>query len=86
NEVVQLYVRDVESSVRQPLKQLKGFRRINLKKGETRTVTIPVTVKNLSYWDEGKKQSVVEPGKFEILVGSSSSDIRLKAMLEVSKQ
>ncbi len=85
DEVVQLYVHDVESSVKQPIKVLRGFKRVHLKKGESKTVTLPLAVKDLSFWDEKANAFAVEPGEFDILVGASSADIRLKGKLEVVK-
>ena len=83
-EVVQLYVRDVQSSVDRPLKELKAFRRVNLKPGETQTVAFTLDAAAMSFYDPAKKAWTVEPGAFEVLVGSSSRDIRLKGTLEVS--
>ncbi|KPK85928.1 MAG: glucan 1,4-alpha-glucosidase [Bacteroides sp. SM23_62_1] len=77
DEVIQLYVRDVESSVTQPIKSLKGFRRIFIRAGETKTIEIPLAINDLGYYDENKRNFVLEPGEFEIQIGSSSSDIRL---------
>ncbi|MEW6201046.1 MAG: glycoside hydrolase family 3 C-terminal domain-containing protein [bacterium] len=86
DEVVQLYVRDVESSVKQPLKQLKGFKRVHIKKGETKTVEIPLAVKDLNFWDVDANRFVVESGEFEIQIGASSSDIRLSDSVLVEKK
>jgi beta-glucosidase len=83
DEVVQLYVRDVESSVKQPIKSLKGFKRTFIKSGESKTVEIPLAIKDLGYYDENKKEFITEPGIFEIQVGTSSADIRLKTRIEV---
>ncbi len=77
-EVVQLYIRDVESSVERPLKELKGFQRVNLKPKETRKINFTFDKKALSFYDINKKDWVAEPGEFEVLIGSSSQDIRLK--------
>ncbi|MHC5161638.1 MAG: glycoside hydrolase family 3 protein [Planctomycetota bacterium] len=78
-EVVQLYVRDVESSVPMPVKQLRGFERISLKKGQTKTVSfILKPIEDMRYYDARNQQYQVEPGEFEIQIGASSSDIRLK--------
>lgn len=76
-EVVQLYVRDAEASLPVPLKQLRGFARIAIPRGQTRTVTLPVTVNALGLWDPATRAWRVEPGVFEVLVGASSTDIRL---------
>jgi len=77
-EVIQLYVRDVESSVERPPKELKGFIKISLSPGERRGVSIPLNREALAFYHPDRMEWVVEPGEFEILVGSSSSDIRLR--------
>ena len=78
DEVVQLYVRDVEASVKRPKKQLMAFERIHLGPGDTRTVSFTVSPERLAFWDEKQKAWMVEPGGFEVMVGSSSADVRLK--------
>lgn len=78
SEVVQLYVRDVESSVIRPMKELKGFERVMLQPGEKKSVTLSLQKKDLSFWDEATKAWKAEPGEFEVLIGSSSRDIKLK--------
>jgi len=83
DEVVQLYLRDVVASVTRPVKELKGFKRITLKPGEKRTVKFTINSNHLSFLNR-KMERVVEPGKFQIMVGSSSDDIRLRGVLEVS--
>jgi beta-glucosidase len=84
DEVVQLYLHDKEASTPRPIKALKGFRRISLAPGEKKTVQFMLTAEDLSMVDaEGKW--VVEPGQFELLVGASSGDIRLKSTFEVVK-
>jgi beta-glucosidase len=75
DEVVQLYLHQVVSSVTRPVKELKGFRRITLAPGQSTTVPFTVTPADLALWDEHMKQ-VVEPGAFEIMVGSSSVDLK----------
>jgi beta-glucosidase len=77
DEVVQVYVHNACSRYYQPIKQLRGFLRVHLKSGESRTVEIPVPVKNLRYWDVLKKSYVVDRGDYDVLVGASSADIRL---------
>jgi beta-glucosidase len=78
-EVVQLYVRDVESSLVRPEKELKGFAKVALEPGETGKVTFILDREALSFYDPGRAQWIAEPGEFEVLVGSSSRDLRLKA-------
>jgi beta-glucosidase len=81
-DVVQLYVNDVVSSVTTPVKQLKGFSRVWVKAGETQTVTMTLTPEHLSLINKDMKR-VVEPGEFDIMIGSSSSDIKLNRIIEV---
>ncbi|QJX49270.1 glycosyl hydrolase [Hymenobacter taeanensis] len=76
-EVVQVYVKDEKASVKRPEKELKGFEKVFLKPGESKVVTLTLDQNAFQYYDEGKKQWVLEPGKFDVLVGSSSRDIRL---------
>jgi beta-xylosidase len=84
-EVVQLYIRDRFSSVTRPVKELKGFQRIELEPGETKTVALDITAESLAFYDIRMKQ-VVEPGEFEIMIGNSSRDQDLqKAILTVTK-
>ena len=83
-EVVQLYLGDSHSSVDRPVKELKGFRRVVLKPGETKTVTFGLDKSALSYYSTAKKDWVAEPGTFEVLVGASSRDIRLKGKFELA--
>jgi beta-glucosidase len=71
DEVVQLYIRDVVSSVTRPIKELKGFRRVSLKPGERTTVAFDVTPAHLALWDI-EMQYRVEPGEFRLMVGTSS--------------
>ena len=75
-EVVQAYVKDPQASVKRPEKELKAFEKVFLKPGETKTVTLQLPVESFQYYDEAKKQFVLEHGQFEVLVGSSSRDIR----------
>lgn len=84
-EVVQLYIHDVQSSVDRPVKELKAFRRVVLKPGETQTVSFALDKSALAFYDVTRKDWVAEPGTFEVLVGSSSRDIRLKATFELTK-
>lgn len=82
-EVVQLYISDVKSSVDRPVKELKGFSKIELAPGETKNVSITVSGDDLAFFDADKHEWVVEPGVFEALVGSSSGDIRSKVKFSV---
>ena len=84
DEVVQLYVRDVEASVKRPKKQLMAFDRISLRPGETHTVSFTVAPDRLAFWDEKRRAWIVEPGAFEVMVGSSSADVRLKGEIKAS--
>jgi beta-glucosidase len=70
-EVVQLYIRDLVGSVTRPVKELKGFQKINLKKGETQTVTFEITVEDLKFYNSDL-QFVAEPGKFQLFIGTNS--------------
>ena len=76
-EVVQLYIRDVESDQVRPLKELKGFERVSVKAGQTIAVSIPIGPEELAYYDTEQGDYIVEPGEFEILVGPSSDEARL---------
>lgn len=78
-EVVQLYIRDLVSSVTRPVKELKGFRKVWLEPGETTTVKLDITPALLSFFDVNMKY-VVEPGDFEIMVGNSSRDADLQKL------
>ena len=83
DEVVQLYIHDVVCSVKRPSKELRGFERISLKPGEKKTVAITVPGEKLSFYDEITHRFAVEPGTFDVLVGSSSEDIRLQGKFDV---
>jgi beta-glucosidase len=76
-EVVQVYVHDQHAKLVRPKKELKGFAKVGLKPGETKTVTIGLDFRAFAYWHPGYKQWITESGKFDILVGASSADIRL---------
>jgi len=84
-EVAQMYIRDCVSSVTRPVKELKGFQKIWLRPGETRTVALDITPESLAFYNIHMKY-IVEPGEFEIMVGSSSRDADLqKVILTVTK-
>ncbi|MGB7762374.1 MAG: glycoside hydrolase family 3 N-terminal domain-containing protein [Bryobacteraceae bacterium] len=85
SEVVQMYIRDLVSSVTRPVKELKGFRRVDLEPGQTATVRFEITPESLAFWDVNMKYRV-EPGDFEIMVGTSSRDADLqKLVLQVTR-
>jgi len=75
DEVVQLYIRDAVSTATQPVKQLRGFRRVTLQPGETRTVTFEIGPEHLAYHGADMKR-VVEPGRFDVMVGGNSVDVQ----------
>ncbi|HUU27346.1 MAG TPA: glycoside hydrolase family 3 C-terminal domain-containing protein [archaeon] len=81
-DVIQLYISDVISSLTRPVKELKGFKKIALKPGEKRTVKLTLTHRELSFINRYMER-VVEPGVFEVMVGASSADIRLTGSFEV---
>ena len=83
DEVVQLYVRDEFASTPRPVKELKGFTRICLAAGETRTVVFDLPFDQLAFYDQ-LLQLVVEPGIIQVMAGSSSEDIRLTGSFEVT--
>jgi beta-glucosidase len=81
-EIVQLYTRDVVSSVTTYEKNLRGFERVELQPGQTKTVTFVLSRPDLALWDRSM-HFVVEPGTFRVMVGSSSEEIRLKGEFEI---
>ena len=84
-ETVQLYIRDLFSSVTRPVKELKGFAKVELQPGDARTVSLEITPESLAFYDIDMKYAV-EPGEFEIMVGNSSRDADLqKVVLNVLK-
>ncbi|MDF1551195.1 MAG: glycoside hydrolase family 3 C-terminal domain-containing protein, partial [Bacteroidales bacterium] len=83
DEVVQIYVSHLNSQVTRPIKELKGFARKFIKKGETIKVAIPLKYKNLQYWDNELKKFVDEKNAIVIKVGTSSEDIRLKSTISI---
>ncbi len=78
DEVVQVYVRDTKASIKVPIRQLKRFQRITLKPGEHKTVSFNLPASELSFYDIKSNDFIVEPGEFEVQIGSSSEDIRLR--------
>ncbi|MFY9726668.1 MAG: glycoside hydrolase family 3 C-terminal domain-containing protein [Bryobacteraceae bacterium] len=85
DEVVEFYVRHLGSKVDRPARELKGFGRVNIPQGQTRTVSVPLKAESLAYWDEAGNKFVVEPEPVEILAGASSADIRLRKTITVRR-
>lgn len=85
DEVAQLYTRDLVSSVTTYEKNLRGFERIHLKPGEARQISFTLIPDDLSLWNR-QMQFVVEPGKFRVMIGSSSEDIRLTGEFAIAEQ
>ncbi|MBP2071078.1 beta-glucosidase [Thermoanaerobacterium butyriciformans] len=83
-EIIQLYVRDIQSSVARPHKELKGFQKIYLEPGEEKTVVFNLDKRSFAYYDVDLKDWYVETGDFEILVGSSSKNILLKTVIHIT--
>jgi len=83
DEVVQVYVGEINPPVKRPIKQLRGFKRVSIAAGETKSVTIPVAIKDMMFWNDKAKKFEIEPGKYEIQVGASSADIKMKDVIEV---
>ncbi|MGA2327584.1 MAG: glycoside hydrolase family 3 C-terminal domain-containing protein [Bryobacteraceae bacterium] len=86
DEVVQMYVKRLDSAVERPIKELRGFQRIPLRPNETRTVRLPLKGTDLTYWDTGKQSFVVEPGRLSIMLSASSADARLEKTIEVKEK
>ena len=83
DEVVQMYVHHLGSKVERPIKELKGFERVTVPHGQTRTVTFPLKASSLAYWDDRANHWVSEPEPIEVQFGGSSSDIRLKKTVRI---
>ena len=82
-EVAQLYVSDPECSVMRPVKELKGFKKVFLKAGESKQVEIDIPVSSLAFYSEAQKQFVVEPGTFLLHLATSAHDIKADTSIEV---
>ncbi len=80
SEVIQMYIRDLVSAVTRPVKELKGFQKVFLRAGEKKTIEIEINPESLAFYNIDMKY-VVEPGEFEIMVGSSSSDEDLQKLI-----
>ena len=85
DEVVQLYVKHLDSKASRPLEELKAFNRVTLKPGEKKDIVLVLKAKDLAYWDEASKKFVVEADHIQLLVGSSSADIKLQKTLAVER-
>ena len=84
-EIVQLYVREQEPRVVRPEKELKAFAKVALQPGEEKTLSFELGERDFSYYDVMRKEWVVNSGKFEILVGASSQELRLRQTIQVHK-
>ncbi len=78
DEVAQVYVHDVDANIKVPINQLKRFKRITLDAGESKTLSFKIPASEFSFYDTGTNDLKVNPGHWEIQIGSSSKDIRLK--------
>lgn len=84
DEVAQVYVKMPETNVIMPIQQLKGFERVNLNQGQSKTVIIKIDKSQLRYWDEKKEMFLSPKGTYQIMVGASSKDIRLKQSIQLN--
>jgi beta-glucosidase len=82
-EIAQLYVQDIECTVPRPIKELKGFKKVEIEAGQITNVQIELTMKEFSFWNPKTKDWFAEKGKFIISVGSSSKDIKLQESVEL---
>ena len=85
DEVVQLYVHQVKSSVKRPVKELRGFQRVSLQPGEQKQVSFTLPAEQLAFWDERTHGFVVEPGAYDVMVGASSADIRARREVAIGQ-
>ena len=83
-DVAQLYIQDLISSVPRPIKELKGFQKIFLKPGESKKINMILQENDFAYWDINRSNWYAEPGEFNILIGSSSNDIRLSEKINLT--
>jgi beta-glucosidase len=84
-EVAELYVGDPHASIPRPVKELKGFAKVNLKPGESKRVSINLDRRAFSFYDVGKKDWNAEPGAFDILIGGSSAKIQLQGTFTLTR-
>ena len=80
-----MYVTHVKSKVERPIKELRGFQRVHLKAGESKTIEFPLKAESLAYWDEAKNGWVVEHDQVKLTVGASSADTRLATTIAVTE-
>ena len=85
DEVVQLYVRDMESSMIQPKKKLRDFKRIEIEAGKTKNVIFELDKEDFVYWNDSTGNWDIDPGDFEIQLGASSQDIRASAIISINR-
>jgi len=84
DEVVQMYVQHVGSKVDRPREELKGFARLSLKPGETKSVQLPLAAKDLAYWNESANKWTVEHDRVRVLIGGASDAIKLTKLIAVT--
>jgi beta-glucosidase len=84
-DVIQLYVHDGHSKIDRPEHELKAFNRVRLNAGESKTVSFALDRSAFEYWNPSTKQWTLDPGSFEIQIGASSRDIRLKTPVQIAR-
>ncbi|MGH9197442.1 MAG: fibronectin type III-like domain-contianing protein, partial [Acidimicrobiia bacterium] len=84
SEVVQVYVNDAEASVRRPEKELKAFSKVDLDPGETQEVTLDLAPRAFAFWDEEAHGWRIEEGEFDLLLASSSRNVRVKTSVKLT--
>ena len=82
-EIVQLYIGDKESSLPRPLKELKGFSKVSLAPGETKVVSFSISKDALSFFDDTRHEWIAEPGKFEVFIAASATDIKSRLSFDL---
>ena len=85
SDVAQLYTHQQHSAVIQPIKSLRAFERVTLQPGETKSMSFKLPVSQLAFWDVHTRSLTVEPGTFNLMIGSSSDDIRLRTHLDITR-
>jgi beta-glucosidase len=84
DEVVQFYVKHLGSKVERPIAELRGFVRVNIPRGEKRTVTVPLKAESLGYWDDAHARFTVESEQLQILAGPSSASLPVQQTIRVA--